>query len=276
MFYAFVVTLREGLEAALILGILLAYLHKLGRHEGRGPIWAGTGAALAISLLGGLLLYGLAGELSGKLLELFEGLTMLLAVAILTAMILWMQRQARRLKAELHERVDQALATGSRVALAALAFTVVGREGIETALFLVAGSLKAESGLAYALAGIAGGAIAAFLGYLLYQGTLRLNLRVFFTVTGALLILFAAGLLSNGLKELQEAGAVPALIPHVWDTYDLLQDNTEAGRLLATLFGYDPSPSLLQVLVYGAYLAGFLTYYLQGITLRPRSARSRA
>lgn len=276
MFYAFVVTLREGLEAALILGILLAYLHRLGRREGTRPIWAGTGAALAVSLIGGLLLHSLAGELSGKVLELFEGLTMLLAVAILTYMILWMQRQARRLKAELHERVDQALATGSRVALAALAFTVVGREGLETALFLVAGSLKAESGLAYALAGMAGGVIAAFLGYLLYQGTLRLNLQLFFTVTGVLLIVFAAGLLSNGLKELQEAGIAPALIPHVWDTYDILQDNTVVGRLLSTLFGYDPSPSLLQVLAYVTYLAGFLTYYLKGMTLRPRPARSLA
>ncbi|MER3406270.1 MAG: hypothetical protein C4289_14830 [Chloroflexota bacterium] len=276
MLYAFVVTLREGLEAALILGILLAYLQKLGRREGARPIWAGTLAALAVSLLGGLLLHGLAGELSGKLLDLFEGLTMLVAVAILSYMILWMQRQARHLQVELHQRVDQALAAGSRVALAVVAFTVVGREGIETALFLVAGSLKSESGLFYALAGIAGAVIAVLLGYLLYQGTVRLNLRVFFTVTGVLLIVFAAGLLSNGLKELQEVGAVPTLIPHVWDTYDLLQDNTEAGRLLAALFGYDASPSLLQVLTYVAYLASFLTYYLQDIIGRPRRAPSLA
>jgi len=274
--YAFVVTLREGLEAALIIGILLAYLHRVGYTAGTRSVWAGTLAAIGLSLLGGLVIHLLAGELSGELLDLFEGGTMLLAVAILTYMILWMQRQARYLKAELQHRVDRALASGSQVALAAVAFTVVGREGIETALFLVAGSLQAGSGLAYALAGLAGGGVAALLGYLLYRGSLKLNLRLFFNVTGVLLIVFAAGLLANGVKELQEVGVVPGIIRHVWDTYDLLQDNSEIGRLLATLFGYDASPSLTQVVAYFGYLAGLLAIYLRGMMPAARPARSGA
>src|SRR5919108_1980183 len=147
--YAFVVTLREGLEAALILGILLAYLTKLHHRHAAAPIWAGTAAALGLSLLGALGVHLVVGEVRGQVLDLIEGLTMLAAVGILSYMVLWMQRQARHLKAELHSRVDQALATGSRLALAALAFTVVGREGLETAVFLIAGSLQAESGVAY-------------------------------------------------------------------------------------------------------------------------------
>ena len=262
MLYAFVVTLREGLEAALILGMLLAYLTKLNHRHAAAPIWAGTAAALGLSLLGALGVHLVVGEVRGQVLDLIEGLTMLAAVGILSYMVLWMQRQARHLKAELHTRVDQALATGSRLALAAMAFTVVGREGLETALFLIAGSLQAGSGLAYVAAGAGGGLVATLLGYLLYRGSLRLNLRLFFRVTGVLLIVFAAGMLANGLKELHEVGMVPPVVPHVWDTYELLQDNTAVGRLLAALFGYDASPSLVQVAAYVAYLAGFLVYYL--------------
>jgi high-affinity iron transporter len=265
LLYPFLITLREGLEAALILGILLAYLTKLGREEAKALVWAGTGLALAFSLLGGLGLHWLAGGLSGKAMEAFEGITMLVAAAILSMMILTMQKHARSLKGELQTRVDEALASGARWGLGALAFSVVGREGIETVLFLVGGAAKADSGPLYALAGVAGGLVAAVLGWMLYRGSLRLNLRRFFTISGILLILFAAGLVANGIKELHEARWVPTLIDHVWDTYDILSDTTTGGRMLAALLGYDASPSLMQVSAYFAYLLVVGGLFTQGL-----------
>ncbi len=264
MLYAFIVTLREGLEAALIIGILLAYLSKSGRSEGKRAVWLGTAGALGASLLGGLALYGWAGGLSGRALEAFEGVTMLIAAVILTGMIITMQRHARNLKGNLQARVDRALEGSSRWGLAFLAFTVIAREGIETVLFLAGGAAQAESGLLYALAGAGGAVVSALIGWGLYRGSLRMNLRTFFTVSGMLLILFAAGLLSNGFKELHEARWVPKLVDHVWDTYDYLSDTTTGGRLLAALLGYDASPSLVQVLSYFGYLVAAGMLYLRG------------
>lgn len=270
--YALLVTLREGMEAALIIGILNAYLVKSGRPQGQRAVWAGTSAALAASLLAGLGLYAFAGGLSGRAMEVFEGLTMLTAAAILTGMILTMQRHARTLKGELHRQVDRALATGSAWGLALLALTVVGREGVETVLFLAGGAARAESGLLYALAGAAGAALAALAGWGLYRGSLRLDLRRFFAVSGGLLILFAAGLLANGFKELHEAQWVPTIVAHVWDTYDYLSDTTPLGKLLAALLGYDASPSLVQVLAYFLYLAVTGWLYFRGLAPRRTKA----
>lgn len=273
MLYAFLVTLREGLEAALIIGILLAYLMKSGRRDGERSVWFGIAAAFGVSLLGGFTLYRLAGGLTGKALEAFEGVTMLAAAVILSGMILTMQRHARNLKGELQGRVDRTLASGSRWGLGILAFTVVGREGIETVLFLAGGAAKADSGFLYALAGGAGGAAAVILGWGLYRGSLKLGLRKFFAVSGALLILFAAGLLANGFKELHEARWVPKIIAHVWDTYDYVSDTTAGGRLLAALFGYDASPSLVQAAAYFAYLAVAGALYAGGLrsSVRPQT-----
>lgn len=265
MVYAFLVTLREGLEAALIIGILLAYLEKSGRADGKRAVWSGTAAAAAFSLLGGLALNRFSESLTGKALEAFEGVTMLAAAAILSGMILAMQRHARSLKGELQGQVDRTHASGSRWGLVALACTVVGREGIETVLFLAGGAARAESSLTYALAGVAGGAVAGILGWGLYRGSLKLDLRKFFTASGLLLILFAAGLLANGFKELHEARWVPRIVAHVWDTYDYLSDTTTGGRLLAALFGYDASPSLVQVAAYFSYLAVVGGLFVSGL-----------
>lgn len=267
--YAFIITLREGLEAALIIGILVAYLHKIGRPDGLAPIWAGVAAALALSVGGGLAIMGTVGELSGAAMDIFEAAAMFLAVGVLTYMVFWMGSHARHLKAQLHRDVDEALSRGSRIALGVLAFSVVVREGLETVLFLAAGAMQAGSGVTYSGLGVLGLVVAAFLGYLLYRGSVRLDLRRFFLYTGLLLILFAAGLLSNAFKELHEVGLVPPIIPHVWDTYDIVSDTGAVGRLLAALFGYDSSPSLVQVIAHLGYLlvAG-------GLYLRPaRPAR---
>lgn len=275
MVYASVVTLREGLEAALIIGILLAYLDKSRNPARKRSIWAGTFAALAVSLLGGLLLYRFEAGLSGKALEAFEGVTMLLAAAILSGMIITMQRTASSLKGELTSKLSQAAASGSDWGLAALAFTVVGREGIETVLFLVGGASSAESGTLYLLSGAAGGAVAAVIGWGLYRGSLRLNLRRFFTVSGLLLIVLAAGLVANGIKELHEAGWIPPVIAHIWDTYHLLSDTTVFGKLLSALTGYDSSPSLMQVVGYGGYLLLAGGIFVRGLQTRTGSLKKK-
>ncbi|HLO02536.1 MAG TPA: FTR1 family protein [Symbiobacteriaceae bacterium] len=260
MLYSLLITLREGLEAALIIGILLAYLSKTRPGSSSRPIWAGALLALIVSLAGGYLLHALAGGLSGRALEIFEGGMIFIAVALLSQMILWMQRESRCLKANLQCAIEQR--GNSPRALALLAFTVVVREGLETVLFLSGGAGTADSTLTYWGGALVGLAIASLLGLLLYRGALRLDLRRFFTVSGWLLILFAAGMIANGVKEWHEAKLLPQVIPHIWDTYALLPDTTVVGRLVGALLGYDPSPSLLQVLGWAGYLlvAGLAFY----------------
>lgn len=261
--YAFVITLREGLEAALIIGILAAYLSKIGRPDGLRSLWAGTGLALALSVAAGLGLYFTVGKLSGAAMETFEGAAMLVAVGVLTYMLFWMGAHAKHMGAGLRRQVDQALSRGSRLALVLLAFSVVAREGLETVLFLAAGAMGSGGGASVVALGTLGLAAAAALGYLLYRGSVRLNLRRFFTSTGVLLILFAAGLLANAFKELHHAGLIPPVVPHVWDTNGLLSDTSTTGRMLAALFGYDSSPSLVQVAAYLGYLAVAGSLYLR-------------
>jgi len=260
MVYPFVVSVREGLEAALIIGIMLAYLDKM-RRRGAGYIWAGSVSALALSLAAGVGIYLTAGRLSGKALDIFEGAAMLLAVGVLTAMIFWMRSQAAGLKGNLQHQVEKALARDMGWSLALLAFTVVIREGIETVLFLVAGVFNAGQPLAYAAGGLLGLGLAALLGYSIYRGAGVLPLRSFFNVTSVLLVFLSAGMLMNALTEFHEVGLVPPLIGHVWDTYAILADSAGPGQFLSALFGYTAAPSLTQVLAYTLYLAGALGYY---------------
>lgn len=271
MAYSFLITWREGLEAGLIIAIVLAYLGRVGEAGRRRYVWFGAVAALALSVALGAALEATATTLSGRALEAFEGSAMLLAVVILTWMIHWMRRQATTLGSSLRRQVDAALRGGSTLALAVLAFTAVGREGLETALFLFAGSGR-EDALAYWLGALGGLGFAAALAALFYAGSGRLRLAIFFNVTGALLVVLAAGLLVNGLKELHEVGAVPDLGPHVWDTYELLPDNSQAGRLAATLLGYDSSPYLGLVVAYVAYLTTAFGLFFAGRGGAPQSS----
>jgi high-affinity iron transporter len=263
MAYSFLITWREGLEAGLIVAIALAYLTRIGEQRRRRAVWLGALAALALSVALGGALEATAMTLSGRALEAFEGSAMLLAVAILTWMLFWMRQQAATVGAHLRRQVEAALQRGSTFALAALAFTAVGREGLETVLFLFAGSGR-EDPLAYWLGALAGLGVAAGLAAVFYAGSARLPLAAFFNVTGVLLIVLAAGLLVNGLKELHEVGAVPDLGPHVWDTYELLPDNSELGRVAATLLGYDSSPYLGLVIAYLGYLVPALGFFVLG------------
>ena len=202
------VMLREGFEASLIVGIVLAFLDRTGRREGFWPVWVGAGAAIAISIGVGAVLFGIGAELEGRAEALFEGSAMVLAAGLLTWMIFWMRKQARTIRKHLEEQVEHALATGSALALAAVAFVGVLREGIETALFMFSTVEGANAALASASA-VVGLTAAVVLGYGFYKGAARLDLRRFFTVTSVLLLLFAGWLLAQGLHELEEAGIFP-------------------------------------------------------------------
>jgi high-affinity iron transporter len=200
--------LREGFEASLVVGILLAFLDRTGRRDGFVAVWAGTILALALSVGVGALLFAVGAELEGTAEAAFEGGTMLLAAGLLTWMIFWMRKHARGLRRELESQVEHALASGSAAALGVVAFVSVLREGIETALFLF-GTVEGSNRLLESAGAAAGLAGAVALGYLFYRGSSRLDLRRFFTATSVLLLCFAGWLLARGLEELADAGIVP-------------------------------------------------------------------
>lgn len=267
---AFIIALREGIEAALIVSILLAYLTQLGRRDRAHLVWWGTGLAVAISAVVGTTIFALGAEFEGTAEQLFEGLVTLTAVGVLTWMIFWMRRQGARIRSELHEKVDTALVAGG-FALATIAFTAVLREGVETALFLYAaarGTAVASTGVAGQLLGaVLGLALAVVLGALLYRGGIRMNLRSFFRVTGAILIVVAAGLFAYGVHELQEAGWLPMLAGTAFDVSSRMPDDAGLGAVLRGLVGYNADPTVLEVVAWAGYLAIVGTMFA-----RPRAA----
>lgn len=262
MLFSLLVTAREGLEMALIITILLGYLRSLGRKEHFRAIWIGVAAAALLSIAFGAGLEIASQELDGRLLEAFEGFTMLFAVAVLTWMLFWMRKQGAAVSGDLRHRVDSALSAGSVMALALLAFSAVGREGLETALFLFAGSASHSSNFEFALGGVAGFAAAAVVGVVLYYSSSRLPLRHFFTASGVLLMIIAAGLLTNALTELHEATIIRDLGVRPWDTEHLLPMTSDLGKFMHTLFGYDSAPAISQIVVYWAYLSIVIAAYL--------------
>jgi high-affinity iron transporter len=254
---AFLVALREGIEAALIISILLAYLKQLDRMDKAYLVWWGTGIAVALSLVIGTLIFMVGAEFEGTSEQVFEGLVTLTAVGVLTWMILWMRRQGARIKSELHEKVDTALVAGG-AALAFLAFVAVLREGVETALFIFAaaqGTAVESGGVGQQLIGAALGiAIAVVLGVALYRGGIRMNIRTFFRVTGGLLIFVAAGLFAYGIHELQEAGWFPFLTATAFDVSATLPDDEGVGALFRAVFGYNADPTWLEVVAWAGYM----------------------
>jgi len=243
---------------------------RTGRGRYARPVWAGVGIAAVLCIALGAVLEFTAASLRGQVLEAFEGFTMLFAVAVLTWMIFWMKRQAAGIGRQLRDQVDAAVRVGSPSALVVLAFSAVAREGLETVLFLFAGARNA-SAADYLLGGVAGFGIAAAIGYGVYRGSSRLPLRQFFLVSGVVLIVLAAGLISNALRELGEAQLILNQGPRPWDTDAFLSMNTDFGRFLATVFGYDSAPTLMQIVAYWSYLLGTLSFFLLGTVLfRPR------
>ena len=200
---SFVITLREGFEAALIVGLILAYLKKTGNLQHAREVWLGVGLAVAFSLLMGGILFATVGEVEGTAEQLYEGIAMILAAGVVTWMVFWMKKQARTIGAHLREQVSESLAVGGGFALAMVAFIAVAREGLETGLFLFASTEDAGPVLAISAA-IAGLVVAVGLGVAFYRGALKLDLRKFFLVTGVLVIAFAAWLIYGGLHEFGE------------------------------------------------------------------------
>jgi high-affinity iron transporter len=264
---AFLLALREGVEAALIVGVTLSVLNRMQRTELRPAAWIGVGAATGVSILTALALVWVGAGLQGQAEDIFEGATMLLAAALLTWMILWMRGQGRQVQQRLEADVRQAAVQGHRRAVFAITFLAVLREGVETALFLTAAAFRADAG-GTLTGGLAGLAVAALLGWGLYRATLRLNIRRFFQVTGMLLLLFAAGLVGHGVHEFIEAGLMPGVVEPIWDVSRLLGEETPVGALLKALFGYNANPSLSEALAYVGYLLA-VTAALRPTTPRP-------
>lgn len=287
MFATFLIGLREGLEAALVVGILVAYLSRLGRRDVLPRLWFGVGLAIALSLaLGAVFTFG-AYALTTAAQELIGGLLSLTAVAMVTWMIFWMQRAGRTLKNTLHTGVDRALASASLWGLVVLGFVSVAREGVETTLLLWS-MVQSFGNAPEALLGALLGLLAAVvLGWLLARGMLRLDLRRFFTWTGAFLIVVAAGVLAYGIHDLQEAGVLPgpftalapldsttgavatgwAGIPFGWafDVGDVIAPGGPLAAILQATIGFTPQMSWLQVFAWAAYVAVVTVVFVRNL-----------
>lgn len=252
MVAAALLAFREGLEAALILGIVLGVLRRTGQASQEKMVWLGAGVAALASLAAGLGLYTLGIGFEGPAEQIFEGLAMLSAAGVLTWMIFWMDRRGRTIQTELEKDVREAAGGGGKWAIFSLAFVAVFREGIELALFLTAAAFTttAAATLVGGLLGLAGAVLA---GWLIFATTTRLNVQAFFRVTSILLIFFAAGLVAHGVHEFNEAGLIPAVIEHVWDVNPVLDENSGVGQILKALFGYNGNPSLTEVIAYVGY-----------------------
>ncbi|HTU74601.1 MAG TPA: FTR1 family protein [Trebonia sp.] len=262
MLATLVIFLREGIEASMIVAILLAYLNRLGRREHFKDVFLGVGAALVLATGGGVAAYYTIRSYDGSRAQtIFETGTFILAAAVLTYMTFWMRNHARSISRELRSRADAALDGKARWGLALLAFQAVGREGLETVVFTLAiiFSTSTAGALTGALIGLAGALVIAFIIYRLGH---KLNLSRFFTVIGCLLMVFAAGLLADTVENLQELGWVTVLGAPMWHSGRILSEDSSFGDVLHSFFGYADSPTPLQLIVYVAYLAIVIAAFL--------------
>ena len=261
MIASFVITFRETLEAALIVGIVLSYLNRTSNTSYNNIVYIGSALAIIASLFGAVIFNSVAGGYTGRAEEIFEGVTMLVGALLLTFMIIWMMRQ-KHLAGDLEGRVATEHTEAHRFGLFFLVFVAILREGIETVIFLQAASIVSEeNNLVAALSGVLA---AAILGYAMFIGSMKVNLKRFFNATSVLLILFAAGLVAHGVHELQEARIIPTVIEHLWDinpalngdaSFPLMHEKGYIGSVLKGLFGYNGNPSLIEVLNYVMYIA---------------------
>lgn len=267
--------LREGVEAALIVSIICAYLARTGNGQHLGRIGLGVSAAVAASAALGFVIFATLGELRTPWEQVFEGATMLVAAAVVTWMLFWMRRQTSPVAGQLQRALDQVLTAGSAWGLALLAFTAVIREGLETALFLVGQATAAMTssggaGPASVLAGaVVGLLISVGLGFAFYRGSRRLNLGRFFRWTGVLLVFIAAGLLGSAVHEFVEIGWIPLGAQTAFDISATLPHEEGVGLFLRALFGYSLTPEVVALAVWGSYLVTILSLFLRPLPPRP-------
>jgi high-affinity iron transporter len=264
---AFLLSIREGLEAVLIISILLGTLRRLDRMDLARYIWSGVGVALVISFGVAVALSAAGVELRGTTEAIFEGATLLLAATVLTGMLFWMRNEGAALGARLTSDVQRAARPGAgsgvaeseqtgrygAITLFSIAILAVVREGIELALLLAA-SVFGSSIASTATGATLGLGAAAIFGVLLFRGVVRLNFKRFFQVSNIIMIVFAAGMVALGVHEFVEAGVLPGLINHVWNMGQVLSDESTAGGLLRSLFGYTSDPALIEIVAYLGYL----------------------
>ena len=269
MLASFLITFREALEAALIIGIIAAYVAKIGRKDLYRYIYAGIIGAIVASMAVALVFKFVYGEFEGAAEELFEGGAALTAAVVLTYMIFWMAHNSKQIKGELHEKIDISVSRGEMLGVAVLSFIAVFREGVETVLFL--GTLAINAPFDTIIGFILGVAVVVFLSFVMFKGIYRLDVSKFFKYTSILLILFSAGLTAYGVHELNEAGIIPPVIEHVWDinppqnpdgSYPALHEKGIIGSSLKALVGYNGNPSLTEVFAYIGYwiIIGIFVY----------------
>jgi high-affinity iron transporter len=276
MVAAFLIMLREGLEAALITGIVAVYLTQTGRSAWLPAVWVGVFLAVALSLFAGAALQFASASFPQKLQELFEAGVGAIAVVVLVWMVFWMRKAARSIKAELHDSIDAALsaASGQGWALTAMVFFAVAREGLESIFFLLA-VFQQSSGPAVPAAALAGVLAAAAMGYAIYIGGARLNLRFFFRWTGVFILIVAAGILASVLGNLHEAGLWNGLQKLAYDLSAILPESSPLGTVLSGIFNYQEAPTVGQAIAYIGFLAVTLFLFLRPMPA-PRPALAAA
>lgn len=267
----FLIGLREGLEASLIVSILVAYLVKTERRDQLRYIWVGVTSAVALSIAAGAMLEFTSRDMTFEQKELLGGVLSIVAVGFVTWMVFWMRGAARGLKSELHGRIDSALDIGP-LALVTVAFLAVGREGLETSLILWAASDTTASGTTPLVGALLGILTAVALGYLIYRGAVRINLSKFFTVTGAMLIVVAAGVLAYGIHDLQEAQFLPGLNTLAFNISETIPPGGWLWTLLKGTINFQPNPTVLQAIVWVGYLVPVMTLFFVGSS-RPAKTR---
>jgi high-affinity iron transporter len=274
----FVIGLREGLEAALIVGIIAAFLARQGRRDALRQVWAGVAVAVLICLGIAVALRILERELPDRQQEMLETVVGLLAVVMVTAMIVWMRHHARALKGELEGAAAAALAKGSARALVAMAFLAVLREGFETAVFLLATFQASGNATTAGIGAVLGVAAAIGLGFAIFRGGVRLNMARFFTLTSVVLVLVAAGLVMTSAHTANEAGWLTVGQTQAADLSWLVRPGTPIASLLTGVLGIQPQPTVVEVLAWAAYLVPMLVFVLRPArrpAARPADVRSQ-
>ena len=275
----FLIGLREGVEAALIVAIVLAYVVRTGNGRHIPKIWLGSGVAVILSVALGLLIFNTVGSFEEPYEQLFEGSAMLLAAVVVTWMLFWMRRQSMNLRGELQAAIDRVLSEGTAWGLAVLAFTAVIREGVETALFLAGQATSAETGAGSVLVGaVVGLGAAVVIGWGFYRGSRAIDLRLFFRWTGIALVFIAAGLLSHAVHEFIEVAEIAGIAiigsQTAFDISGILSHDDGIGQFLRAIFGYSARPEVLTLVVHVTYVVAVLALYLRPVRPAPPARRA--